>query len=49
VPLLFHTLQILIGRQLKQVLDIPEGVKVGYGVFSEKLAQANRAKDRYTC
>lgn len=36
----------MVGRQLKQTLDIPESVKIGYGVFKEKLVQ-NKAKDRY--
>jgi hypothetical protein len=41
-------LQIQIGRKLKEFLDIPESTKIGYGVFSEKLA-SNKAKDKYSC
>lgn len=44
-----EAVQTIIGRQLKQFLDIPESVKIGYGVFSEKLTQQSKAKDRYSC
>lgn len=37
-----------IGRQLKQFLDMPEGMKIGYSVFADKLAHSNKAKDRYS-
>ncbi|KAG1672566.1 hypothetical protein FOA52_010667 [Chlamydomonas sp. UWO 241] len=40
--------QTMIGRQLKQHLDMPDSMKIGYSVFSEKLGQGNRAKDRYS-
>ncbi len=31
--LLVPPLQTIIGKQLKQYLDIPEGIKIGYSVF----------------
>ncbi len=40
--------QTILGRQLKQFLDIPESIKIGYGVFADKLAYQSKAKDRYT-
>jgi translation initiation factor 4E len=41
-------LQTSIGRQLKQFLDMPESMKIGYSVFSEKLSAGSKAKDRYS-
>ncbi|KAG2436788.1 hypothetical protein HXX76_006312 [Chlamydomonas incerta] len=38
--------QTMIGKQLKQYLDIPESVKIGYSVFEEKI-NSGKAKDRY--
>ncbi|KAG1674388.1 hypothetical protein FOA52_012914 [Chlamydomonas sp. UWO 241] len=40
--------QTIIGRQLKQFLEIADTMRIGYSVFSEKLAAGNKAKDRYT-
>lgn len=40
--------QITIGKQLRTFLDIPDSVRVSYGVFSEKLSAGTKAKDRYT-
>ena len=40
-------LQVSIGKQLKQFLDISDGSKLGYSVFNDKLAAGNKAKDRY--
>lgn len=40
--------QVGIGRQLKQFLDIPDSVKLGYSVFAEKLSAGNKARDRYS-
>mmetsp|Transcript_36062 Transcript_36062/g.80260 ORF Transcript_36062/g.80260 Transcript_36062/m.80260 type:complete len:213 (-) Transcript_36062:620-1258(-) len=43
-----EAVQTIIGRQLKQFLDIPDNMKLGYSVFSEKLSAGNKAKDRYS-
>lgn len=40
--------QTIIGRQLKQFLDMPDSLKIGYSVFSEKLSAGSKAKDRYS-
>mmetsp|Transcript_34741 Transcript_34741/g.87930 ORF Transcript_34741/g.87930 Transcript_34741/m.87930 type:complete len:202 (-) Transcript_34741:596-1201(-) len=43
-----EAVQTSIGRQLKQFLDMPESMKIGYSVFSEKLSAGSKAKDRYS-
>lgn len=44
-----EAVQTIVGRQFKQFLDIPDSMKIGYGVFSDKLTQNSKAKDRYSC
>jgi len=43
-----EALQTIIGREIKQFLDIPDAQKIGYSVFSEKLTLSSKAKDRYS-
>ncbi|EFJ40525.1 eukaryotic translation initiation factor 4E [Volvox carteri f. nagariensis] len=38
--------QTMVGKQLKQFLDISDSQKIGFSVFEEKIA-SGKAKDRY--
>lgn len=42
-----EALQMSIGKQLKQLLDIPDSNKIGFVVFSEKLT-SGKGKDKYS-
>eukprot|EP00798_Chlamydomonas_sp_ICE-L_P028114 gene28114-31227_t len=43
-----EAVQTTIGRQLKQFLDLPDNMKLGYSVFADKLSAGNKARDRYS-
>eukprot|EP00798_Chlamydomonas_sp_ICE-L_P013087 gene13087-3615_t len=43
-----EAVQTVIGRQLKQFLDLPDNMKLGYSVFADKLSAGNKARDRYS-
>jgi translation initiation factor 4E len=42
-----EALQMSVGKQLKQLLDIPDSNKIGFVVFHEKLT-SGKGKDKYT-
>ena len=42
-----EALQISVGKQLKQLLDVPDAAKIGFSVFADKLQQG-KARDRYS-
>ena len=41
-----EALQTSVGKQLKQLLDVPDAMRVAFGVFADKLSSKN-PKDRY--
>jgi len=41
-----EAVQTSLGKQIKQLLDIPDSIKVGFVVFSEKLT--GKARDKYS-
>eukprot|EP00877_Chromochloris_zofingiensis_P007497 jgi/Chrzof1/2/Cz01g00030.t1 len=43
-----EALQTSVGKQLKQLLDVPESNKLGFIVFSDKLGGGRGARDRYS-
>jgi hypothetical protein len=40
--------QTSIGKQLKQVLDLGPDMKIGFGVFQEKLQSSGKGRDKYS-
>jgi hypothetical protein len=42
-----EALQMSVGKQLKQALDMGENAKIGFSVFADKLQQG-KARDRYS-
>ncbi|KAL6747643.1 eukaryotic initiation factor [Haematococcus lacustris] len=43
-----EAVQNQIGRKLKEFLDIPDSMKIGYCVFKDKINN-QKAKDKYSC
>lgn len=44
----FFLVQVGIGKQLKEFLNIPETVKIGFMAHSDAKREERRAKERYS-